>query len=277
MQKVAFFVDGNFMFHQVKNFRSFFLDGPNIKSYCERHLLDNEIIYRIFYYDAPPLERVGTDPLGKTIDFSSTKAAKTMNSRLDSIRVTPYMALRLGKVTWQNDWTLSSRVIKDLIAGNRDIASIKSDDFIPDFHQKLVDMKIGLDIATTTYKKLADRIVVIAGDSDFVPAIKLARKEGLHVTIDPMGKKLSLDLIEHADVVETKLNKNNSGDVAENKKQFFVENPKSLLSEAPVPINEEFAIPSCKNNKIFKIRKRVRMAPKTRKRPLGASGGQKDE
>lgn len=227
MLKVAFFVDGNFMFHQVKNLGSFFLNGPNVKSYCERHLNnDSEMVYRIFYYDAPPLERIGTDPLGNTVDFSTTKAAKAMRARLDSIRTTPYMALRLGKVTWQNDWVLSSSVIKDLINKNRDISSIKSSDFIPDIHQKLVDMKIGLDIATTTYKKLADRIVVIAGDSDFVPAIKLARKEGLHVTIDPMGKKLSMDLIEHADVVLTKLDKNNPSDVAKNKKQFFVENPK---------------------------------------------------
>lgn len=229
MQKVAFFIDGNFMFHQVKNLKSFFLDGPNIKSYCERHLeADKDEIYRIFYYDAPPLERIGINPLGETIDFSTTNAAKAMKTRLDSIRTTPFMALRLGKVTWQNDWTLNNTVIKDLINKKKDISSLTSKDFIPDLHQKLVDMKIGLDIATTTYKKLADRIVVIAGDSDFVPAIKLARKEGLHVTVDPMGKKLASDLIEHADIIQTKLNKNDPNDVAVNRKQFFIDNPKFL-------------------------------------------------
>lgn len=39
-----------------------------------------------------------------------------------------------------------------------------------DIQQKGVDMKIGLDISSLAYKKLVNQIVLIAGDSDFVPA-----------------------------------------------------------------------------------------------------------
>ncbi len=91
-----------------------------------------------------------------------------------------------------------------------------------------MDMKIGLDISTITYKKFASRIVLIAGDSDFVPAAKLARMEGMHVTIDPMGKKLTADLIEHVDYVHTELDPDNPNDVAPSKKGFFVKNPKEI-------------------------------------------------
>ena len=38
-------------------------------------------------------------------------------------------------------------------------------------------MKLGLDIATLTLKKQVNKIVLISGDSDFVPAAKLARAE----------------------------------------------------------------------------------------------------
>lgn len=41
--------------------------------------------------------------------------------------------------------------------------------------QKGVDMKIGLDIASLAYKKQLDQIILISGDSDFVPVAKLAR------------------------------------------------------------------------------------------------------
>ena len=40
-------------------------------------------------------------------------------------------------------------------------------------------MKIGLDIAALAHKGLVTRIVLIAGDSDFAPAAKHARREDI--------------------------------------------------------------------------------------------------
>jgi len=45
-------------------------------------------------------------------------------------------------------------------------------DVIHDTVQKGVDMKLGIDIASIAYKKLADRVVLITGDCDFVPAAR---------------------------------------------------------------------------------------------------------
>lgn len=60
-------------------------------------------------------------------------------------------------------------------------------------------MKIGLDIASLAYKKLVDQIVLISGDSDFVPAAKLARVEGIDFIVDSMGMKINDNLLEHID------------------------------------------------------------------------------
>lgn len=220
MSKVAFFVDGHFMFRRVSLFKSFFLSGPNVREYCIRHLKDGEKFYRIFYYDTPPLERISQTPFGNEIDFGAKPTALRQQKLLQSIRETPDMALRVGKTSWQNDWLLAESKIKELTAGAQ--VSLCDDDFYPNIKQKTVDMKIGLDIATITFKKLADRVVLIAGDSDFSPAAKLARTEGMHVTLDPLGNKVPDDLLEHIDVMCTPLNPEDPNDVSPKKKHFFV-------------------------------------------------------
>lgn len=60
-------------------------------------------------------------------------------------------------------------------------------------------MKIGIDIASISYKKQVEKIVLISGDSDFVPAAKLARREGIDFVLDPMGAPIKPDLYEHID------------------------------------------------------------------------------
>lgn len=73
--------------------------------------------------------------------------------------------------------------------------------------QKGVDMKIGLDIASLSFKKQVDQIVLISGDSDFVPAAKLARREGIDFVLDPLFNHISADLSEHIDGLRTCENK----------------------------------------------------------------------
>jgi uncharacterized LabA/DUF88 family protein len=41
----------------------------------------------------------------------------------------------------------------------------------------------------------------VTGDSDFVPAAKLARREGVEFLLDPLWQQFSEDLTEHVDDV----------------------------------------------------------------------------
>lgn len=95
-------------------------------------------------------------------------------------------ALRLGHLSDQIYYNLKPGVTKDLCSGKRTIESLEENDFLFSAQQKGVDMKIGVDIASLSYKKQVDQIVLIAGDSDFVPAAKLARREGIDFILDPM-------------------------------------------------------------------------------------------
>lgn len=56
-------------------------------------------------------------------------------------------------------------------------------DFKPDFQQKGVDMRIGLDIATFSASRAAERLVLISGDTDCIPAMKHGRKAGLQIVL----------------------------------------------------------------------------------------------
>ncbi|MHC6203514.1 NYN domain-containing protein [Breznakiellaceae bacterium SP9] len=47
--------------------------------------------------------------------------------------------------------------------------------------QKEVDIKIGLDVAWVSFNHLARNIILIAGDYDFTPVIKTARRTGVFV------------------------------------------------------------------------------------------------
>ena len=96
-------------------------------------------------------------------------------------------------------WSLKPGLTKDLIDGKIKIADIKDIDVNYDLRQKGIDMKIGIDIASLAYKKLVTQIVLIAGDSDFIPASKLARKEGIDFILDPMWNRVDHSLLEHID------------------------------------------------------------------------------
>lgn len=63
-------------------------------------------------------------------------------------------------------------------------------------------MRIGIDVATLALKKLVDRVILISGDTDMIPAIKLARREGIQVVLINVPKRtLTSELIEDADLV----------------------------------------------------------------------------
>lgn len=90
-----------------------------------------------------------------------------------------------------------------LLRGEIQIEDLKESDFLFSVDQKGVDMRIGLDIASLSYKKLVDQIVLISGDSDFVSAAKLARREGIDFILDALHTNIKPNLFEHIDGLRT--------------------------------------------------------------------------
>ncbi len=101
--------------------------------------------------------------------------------------------------------------VKKLCRNEITVSDLTEKDFNLDIKQKGVDMRIGLDIASMAYKKQVDRIVLIAGDSDFVPAAKHARREGIDFILDPMWQPIKQSLQEHIDGLDSKTPKPGTG------------------------------------------------------------------
>lgn len=162
-------------------------------------------LYRIFFYDCPPLKKKAHHPLtGKSIDFSKTDLAIFRTQLHAELRKSRKVALRLGYLDERNaQWTIKPTKMKDILAGKLQRDALDEGDVIYYARQKGVDMRIGLDIASLAFKRQADQIVLIAGDSDFVPTAKLARREGIDFILDPMWHPIKEDLHEHIDGLRT--------------------------------------------------------------------------
>lgn len=209
MSKTAILIDGGFYRKRTKT-----LWGEHppqdaadaLITYARRHLREYSItheLYRIFYYDCPPVEKQMYHPLTKkTVNLAATKNYTWMREFLNHLKEKRKVALRLGVLDDENSvYSLTYDAVKKLCAGTLKIEDLTEDHFKMTLRQKGVDMKIGMDIASLAYKHQVDQIVLIAGDSDFVPAAKLARREGLDFVLDPLDMEISpdKDLFEHID------------------------------------------------------------------------------
>ncbi len=217
MISTAILVDGGFY-----RKRAHFLWGvktaeeraKELEAYCHAHLRkrkgeEAQYLYRIFYYDCMPIGRksVYHPLLRKNIDLDKSDTFTWSNAFLEELKHRRKFALRLGHLSDQVGYNLKPDVTKDLCSGKRSIDSLGESDFVFIAQQKGVDMKIGVDIASLAFKRQVQRIVLIAGDSDFVPASKLARREGVDFILDPMWATIRPDLFEHIDGLQSQWGK----------------------------------------------------------------------
>lgn len=218
MKKVAILVDGGF-YRKVAKYhwgeKSPEQRCEELIKYCRFHLKNRENyiiegnkkiyqyndLYRIFYYDCEPLKKTIYHPLTqKNFDFAKSPTYVWMNTFLNNLKQRRKVALRMGFFADEEmNYIFSSDTVKKLCKGTLKISDLQESDLVLNMRQKGVDMKIGIDIASLAYKKLVDQIVLITGDSDFVPAAKLARVEGIDFIVDSMGMKINDNLIEHID------------------------------------------------------------------------------
>ncbi len=228
--KTAILVDGAFF---LKRYRSEFSKehSPHevaefLHKYCYKHLNEKQYneehktsfkkaheLYRIFYYDCPPLDKTVHNPVIGNVNLKKEDAYIWRTQFLSELKKKRKLAIRLGELSMNKTaYFLKPKVLKKLMQKKITIDDLVFDDFVLDIEQKGVDMRIGLDVASLAYKKQVERIVLIAGDSDFVPVAKLARREGIDFILDPLYNNIKDSLFEHIDGLNTcDANFNNKG------------------------------------------------------------------
>lgn len=175
--------------------------ASDILAFASRCLTSDEELFRIYYHDCPPFGGVLTHPMsGEEEDYSKTPVFAARTRLLDDLAHADHVAFRQGVLS-ATGWRLRQKAQQALMRAPR---SCGASDFEPAFKQKRVDMKIGPDVAWLSSKRIVERIVLVTADTDFVPAMESARREGVQVVLVPMGARtLNKALRAHADVVRT--------------------------------------------------------------------------
>ena len=204
--KIAVLIDGGFF---VKRFNHLYnkdrkMTGEQVADHlytmAMKHVGKSNTLYRIFYYDCPPLDKKVHNPISKKlVDFSSTEEYRFRTELLDALKHKRKVALRIGTLKDNHNWQIYPGRVKELLSGKKSLEDLKDNEIYLDVQQKGIDMKIGVDIATLALKGFVDTIVLFSGDSDFVPAAKLARREGIDFILDPMQANVEPQLFEHVD------------------------------------------------------------------------------
>ena len=177
--KVAVLIDGGFFVKRFNQSRT--MTGAEVadKLYtiAHSHVGKENILYRIFYYDCHPFNKKMHNPISKKcIDFKNSQEFKFRTDLIECLKKKRKVALRLSDLK-EGEWNIYPNKVKELLAN-----------------------KIEL-------KGFVDRIVLISGDSDFVPAAKLARREGIDFILDSMGANVESNLFEHIDGLESSVKK----------------------------------------------------------------------
>lgn len=206
MKKVAIIVDGQFLLHRIRDAQSS-TQYPNLED--QYNFLTNlinsndEELFRIFYYQGSPNKQTVDKPISKDkINFSESQINKYSSNLITELSNKDFVAMRLGD-TFFRGWKLKNPVLEKIRNGIiKDTSKLTDDDFTPDFQQKGVDIKIGLDVAWLSNNNIVDRIYMVTGDADFIPALKQARRDGIQIKLVKIGtKKINNDLLKHSDFI----------------------------------------------------------------------------
>lgn len=200
----AILLDGGFITKKLYGLTKKYTNADNVVAECDRigrlPELEGYDLLRIYYYDAAPLSQTISYPVSqKSYSLAKTERYRAAQSLHNSLILKPNFALRMGDLDLAPDkWRLKSRRAKALIGNPR---PLDDDDFELNITQKGVDMRIGMDMARLALREMVRTVVVVTGDSDFVPAFKFVRREGVKVILDPMGHNITEALRQHSDVV----------------------------------------------------------------------------
>lgn len=219
MTRTAVLVDGNFYLHRSKSLwgkKDPCDRAKELHDYAVKHITksrDAKIeygkrsLYRIFYYDCPPLDSGSVHQPwdGGCRTFSKKNPSNRWSSdfqrELGQMRK---VAMRMGTIMAKNaHFTIKQESLSRLLRSEVSVSDLVESDFIlTGLKQSGVDMRIGLDVASLSSGKLVDQIILIAGDSDFIPVAKVARRSGVDFIIDPMGHHVSDELVLQVDGIE---------------------------------------------------------------------------
>lgn len=151
MGKVAIFIDGGYLSKVLaESFSCAKIDFAKLSS----HLANGNPILRTYYYHCMPYK--SAVPTAEQI-----KRYNNMQRFITSLEHLDRYEVRLGKLEYRGQ--------------NSDGTKI--------YQQKRVDILLGCDLVLLAAKRRIETAILITGDSDFIPAIEVAKHEGVEIEL----------------------------------------------------------------------------------------------
>lgn len=175
MSRLAIFIDGNYLMKAADRVSIDYEKLPEeILGHVDRRTAEPVDVLRTYFYDCLPWQDndLTGDKAGEQARRFQRKAS--FFRRLESF---PRYSVRQG-------------VLKPR---GRERGKLR-------FEQKRVDVLLALDLATLSFKNQIGHAALITGDNDFVPAIEVARAEGVLVWLfHQQGQNTANELVQAAD------------------------------------------------------------------------------
>ena len=192
----AILIDGAFL---RKKFHAAFkkdITAENVRLFAEDLLekcrFPKDSLHRAYFYDCEPCTAKTSTPVtNRAFLFEKTSQYANGMKLLSDIKKLDFFAVREGTLQFSG-WKLRKN------AYNK--SPLTDEDFEPELHQKGVDIKIGLDLAWISYNRIAQKVIFVTGDSDFIPAIKTARRNGIFVYLVTLNHMVRTELPDNCDV-----------------------------------------------------------------------------
>ncbi len=189
MTKVAVFIDGGHLRACAKSAKKPYTPELVVKV-AKACVQSAETLFRILYYDCEQFAGSVKLPVSGGI-----KSYPGGNPFLSDLAREELVAVRRGILKFRG-WERRSSSLKPGVPS----VALTDADFQAKWEQKGVDLRIGLDIVTMTESRAADLIVLLTGDTDLIPAMKLARGRGLQLAgLDLPNRKIIPELKPHLD------------------------------------------------------------------------------
>lgn len=186
MKRVVVLIDGGHLRVLAKKAGNEYVPDF-IEKFAAQCVAQDEQLVRVLYYDCAPYTGTTKLPVsGEAREFNGSDGwLKELASR-------DLFAVRRGVLKFRGYKPKRIPISR---------SSLTDDDFAPDFEQKGVDMRIGLDMATFSATGSVERIILVSGDTDCIPAMKHVRIAGLQVVMIELPKhKLAPELTWHCDI-----------------------------------------------------------------------------
>lgn len=147
MDRIAVFIDGGYLDYVKKyEFNGALISYPKLTDW----IADGIDVLRTYYYHYLPYQ---SNPPTEEERKRFSKA----QSFFEALKKYPRYEVRLGKLEFRG----------------------LSQDGRPIFEQKRVDILLGVDMVMLASKQRITHAAIITGDSDFLPAIRAAKQEGV--------------------------------------------------------------------------------------------------